>query len=118
VPRSRVASTLENLFTSIRLVSDARDLREVGPETINGQALHHLTASRPIPYAPSSGGTGQYDVFDIWVMDDGTPVLAKTAFSATDAAGNKGSGTTDFEFSKFGGPIEIVAPSVAPSVSP
>ncbi len=113
-PRSAVAATLAALTKAIRLVDDPQDLREVGVETIDGQSLHHLTASGTIPYAPSSGGTGQYDVFDIWVLDDGTPVLAKTAFSATDAAGNKGTGTTDFTFSKFGGPIEIVAPSTGP----
>ena len=113
-PRSAVESTLADLVKAIRLVSDPQDLRVVGPETIDGQALQHLTASRAIPYAPSTGGSGQYDVFDIWVLDDGTPVLAKTAFSATDLAGNKGTGTTEFTFSRFGGPIEIVAPSVAP----
>jgi hypothetical protein len=117
-PRSVVASTLTNLVTSIRLVSDPADLREVGVETIEGRSLHHLTASRTIPYAPAAGGTGQYDVFDIWVQDDGTPVIAKTAFSATATGGTKASGTTDFRFTNVGGPIDIVAPSVAPSAAP
>lgn len=113
-PRSIVEATLANLIKAIRLVDDPQDLRNVGVETIDGQSLHHLTANGTIPYAPSSGGTGQYDIFDMWVLDDGTPVLVKTAFSATDVAGNKATGTTDFKFSKFGGPIEIAAPSVGP----
>ena len=41
---------------------------------------------------------------------DGTLMLAKTAFAATDPNGVAVSGTTNFEFSNVGGPIEIVAP--------
>ena len=109
---------MDNLVNAMRLTTDPADLRYVGLETVEGRQLHHLTSSRPIPYTPANGGTGQYDVFDVWIEEDGTPVLARTAFSATDAAGNKANGTTEFRYSKFGGPIQIVAPAVAPTASP
>ncbi len=110
VPKTAAEAELAGLVQNMRLVTDPRDLLYVGVEEVDGRGLHHLTASRTIPYAPASGGSGQYDVFDIWVEEDGTPVLAKTAFSATDPNGVDVSGTTDFEFSNVGGPIEIVAP--------
>ena len=101
---------MAGLVQNMRLVTDPLDLRYVGVEEVDGRDLHHLTASRTIPYAPAAGGSGQYDVFDIWVEEDGTPVLAMTAFSATDPNGVAVNGTTNFEFSNVGGPIEIVAP--------
>ena len=110
VPRDVAEAEIAGLVQNMRLVTDPLDLRYVGPDDVDGRELHHLTASRAIPYAPGAGGTGQYDVFDIWIEEDGTPVLAKTAFSATDPSGVAVSGTTNFEFSNVGGPIEIVAP--------
>ena len=110
VPKAAAEAELAGLLQNMRLVTDPLDLRYVGVEEVDGRDLHHLTASRTIPYAPAAGGSGQYDVFDIWVEEDGTPVLAKTAFSATDPNGVAVNGTTNFEFSNVGGPIEIVAP--------
>ena len=110
VPRDVAEAEFAGLVQNMRLVTDPLDLSYVGPEVVDGRELHHLTAARPIPYAPGAGGSGQYDEFDIWIEEDGTPVLAKTAFSAMDPAGIAVSGTTNFEFSRFGEPIEIVAP--------
>lgn len=110
VPRDVAEAEVAGLVQNMRLVTDPQDLRYVGPEDVDGRELHHLTASRAIPYAPGAGGTGNYDVFDIWIEEDGTPVLAKTAFSAKDPTGVEVTGTTNFAFSNFGGPIEIVAP--------
>jgi hypothetical protein len=110
---SVVESTVTNLLDSVRLVEDAAALRYVGPDTVDGQALHHFTSTRNITYVPAQGGTGQYDVFDLWVLDDGTPVLVKTTFSVTTGDGSTGTGTTDFRFSKYGGPIDISAPTTS-----
>ncbi len=107
---SLVEGSVANLLASIRLVDDPAALRYVGPDDIDGQAVHRFTATRPIDYEPADGGSGRYDTFDLWVLDDGTPILVKTEFSVSTDAGKTGSGTTDFRFSKFGGPIDIVAP--------
>jgi hypothetical protein len=116
-PRAISKTALDGAIKAIRLIDDPADLTYVGVETIDGRKLHHLTASRTLPYIPSNGGTGRYDAFDIWAEADGTPVLAKTAFSAT-ANSIDVTGTTEFRYSKFGGPIEIATPSVAPSSAP
>ena len=51
---------------------------------------------------------GTYDSFDIWVEEDGTPVLARGKISVVGAYGMEIKGTSELRFSKFGGPIEIV----------
>lgn len=110
VSTSALGATVEQLYKAVRLVDDPQSLRFVGTETIGGMELQHLTAVGTIPYAPASGGTGTYDAFDLWVLEDGTPVIARTEFSATDASGLDASGATDFEFTNFGGPITIEPP--------
>jgi hypothetical protein len=110
-PTVEVAATLDAMSAAIRLVGDPDQLRHVGSEVIDGRELQHLTAAGTIPYAPASGGTGQYDVFDIYVEPDGTPVYVRTAYSAVDGNGFEGTGETDFVFSDFGGPIVIEPPT-------
>lgn len=110
-PTSALGDTIGEMAAAIRLVGAADDLRHVGTEVIDGRELQHLTAARTIPYAPAGGGTGRYDVFDIYVEDDGTPVLVRTAYSAEDANGIQASGSTDFVFSEYGGPIVIEPPA-------
>jgi hypothetical protein len=117
-PRSAVTTTIDNAIKTIRLTSDPAELAHVGLETVDGRQLHHLTGTAKILSNPASGGVGQFDAFDVWVEEDGTPVLAKTSFSASDATGSKITGSTEFHYSKFGGPIPIAAPSVAPSIAP
>ena len=114
-PRSVVAGAIDGLMANIRLVGSAESLRYVGPEAVDGRDLHRLTAVGQIPYLPSTGGTGQYDELDIWIEEDGTPVLIRGTFSAIDTAGNEGTGSTEVAFSQFGGPITIEAPPVEPS---
>lgn len=111
---SLVQSSFDGFFETVRFIDDPADLAYKGIEPIDGRDLHRLTAVTEVPYSPASGGTGRYDRFDIWVEADGTPVLIRSAFSATGSNGEAVTGETDFEFSKFGGPIEIVAPEVGP----
>jgi hypothetical protein len=113
-PRSTVAKTIDDAIKTIRLTSDPAELTYVGPETVDGRQLRHLTGTGKVLFNAASGGVGKYDAFDIWVTDDGTPVLAKTTFSASDATGSQVAGSNEFHYSKVGGPIEIAAPSVAP----
>jgi hypothetical protein len=116
-PRATVGETLDGLTANLRVVKDADELRYVGPETMDGRELHHLTAARPIPYTPSTGGTGEYRELDLWAEADGTPVRIVGTFTATDASGLEGEGTTTFVFSNFGGPIDIEVPPLAPASS-
>jgi hypothetical protein len=108
-PRNGVEKDVSDTIAGMRLIDDPRDLRYVGPETIDARQLQHLTADRKIPYQASNGATGQYDTFDIWITEDGTPVLVKATYSAKQGSISV-KGTTRFGFSKFGGPIKIVAP--------
>jgi hypothetical protein len=116
-PLSALGSTAGDLIKGARLVDDPANLAYVGPETVDGRELHHLKAVGTIPYAPATGGTGAYDTFDIWVEADGTPVSVTATFAATDPSGNEASGTIEYTFSEFGGPIEVVAPEGVPAPS-
>ncbi len=109
-PRRTVDATVAGLLDNIRVVEDPSQLRYVGPETIDGQALHRLAAVGEVPYLPASGGTGRYEALDVWIEEDGTPVLVRGRFTAEDAAGNVGSGSTEIRFSAFGDPVEIEPP--------
>jgi hypothetical protein len=111
-PRAVVADTLTGLLDNLRVVERADDLRYVGLEEVDGRQLHHLTAVGEVPYQPSTGGTGQFTALDVWVEEDGTPVLFRGDFSAIDGAGNEGAGSTEMRFSDFGVPVEIEAPQV------
>ncbi len=108
-PRNGFEKDISDTIEGLRLIDDPADLRYVGLETIEKRELHHLSEARAIPYLASNGATGQYDTFDIWVTSDGTPVLVKATYSAKQGSITV-KGTTQFRFSKFGGPIKIVAP--------
>ena len=84
----------------------------MGLADFEGRQLHHLVAATQIPYTPSTGGTGQFETLDVWVEEDGTPVSIGGDFTAVDGAGNRGQGTSEMRFSRFGEPVEIEAPAV------
>jgi hypothetical protein len=109
-PRSNAEQNLADLIRMLPALRDPTHLRYVGVETIEKQKLQHLTAARPISYVMSIGQTGTFDTFDIWIEDDGTPVLATGNVSAIGPYGVEITGTNELRFSKFGGPIKIVAP--------
>ncbi len=108
-PRNGYEKSVSDIIKAMRLVDDPTALRYVALETIDRRALYHLTANRPIPYVASNGATGQYDTFDVWIAEDGTPVLVKTRYSAKLGTITV-KGTTEYSFAKFGGPITIAAP--------
>jgi hypothetical protein len=111
-PRAAVADSLEGLVDNLRVVEDPNHLRYVGLEEFEGRQLHHLAAATEVPYTPSTGGTGHFTSLDVWMEEDGTPVSIRGDFTAVDAAGNQGHGTSEMRFSKFGEPVEIEAPEV------
>ena len=108
-PRNGLEKDISDMIEGLRLIDDPADLKYVGLETVEKRQLHHLSEARAIPYVASNGATGQYDTFDLWITEDGTPVLVKATYSAK-LGSTSVKGTTQFQFSKFGGPIKIVAP--------
>lgn len=109
VRRSDFEQDIADTVRGLQLIRNPAYLTYVGVETIDKHKLHHLKANRTFTYATGSG-TGTYDKFDVWVKDDGTPVLVKGKISAVGAYGLEIAGTTEMRFSKVGGPIKIVAP--------
>ena len=99
-----------DIARAYRLVRNSAYLRYVGLETIDKRKLHHITAIRDIPFITVTGMTGTYTLLDIWVEEDGTPVLIKGTFTTVVDYGIEISGTSEMRISKFGGPIKIVAP--------
>ena len=109
-PRSAEFDQLFSDPTYFRFTDDPGVLRYVGLETIDGRELHRLTA---VPGAVQYTN-GTYEALDLYVLADGTPVLAKGTYTGKDDLGDVVTGTTSFEFSDFGGPITIEAPSTSP----
>jgi len=108
--RSNFEQSLADIPRALQPVKNPTYLTYVGVDTVDNQKLVHLTALKEFPYISADGQRGTYDSFDIWIEEDGTPVLSKGKISMVGAYGIEISGTSELHFSKFGGPIEIVAP--------
>lgn len=108
--RSNFEQSLADIPRALQPIKNPASLSYVGVETIDKRKLVHLTAAKTFPYISADGQRGTYDAFDIWVEEDGTPVLARGKISMVGAYGTEIKGTSELRFSKFGGPIEIVAP--------
>jgi hypothetical protein len=108
--RTAYTETFMNIAQSLRLVRHPSYLAYVGVETIDKRALQHLTATRDIPYVTDTGDAATLKELDIWVEEDGTPILAKAKVLMIGAYGREINATSEFRFSDFGGPISIVAP--------
>ena len=89
--RSNFEQSIADIAEALQPVRKSTYLGYVGVEPIDKRQLVHLTAVKAFPYIAADGQRGSYDSFDIWIEEDGT-------------------GTSELTFSKFGGPIEIVAP--------
>jgi hypothetical protein len=109
-PRSSAEQNIADIIRTLPAIRDPGHLRYVGVETIDDRRLHHLTSVRTFTYVMNIGQTGTFDTFDIWVEEDGTPVLVKGKVSAIGPYGVEIKGTNELRFSKFGGPITIAAP--------
>jgi hypothetical protein len=109
-PRSGWKQTLDDLVRDLNPARKSSQLRYVGVETIDKLKLHHLTAVGKFPYVMADGQRGTYEKFDVWVKEDGTPVLAKGKISVIGAYGIEVKGTSELRFSKFGGTIKVTAP--------
>ncbi len=109
-PRSNAEQNIADVIRTLPAIRDPAHFRYVGVETIDKRKLQHLTAVRPFTYVMNIGQTGTFDTFDIWIEEDGTPVLASGKVSAIGPYGVEIKGTSEFRFSKFGGPLAIAAP--------
>lgn len=108
--RSNFEQSIADIIPALQPIRNPAYLSYVGVETIDKRKLVHLTALKTFPYIGADGQRGTYDSFDIWVEEDGTPVLTKGKISVVGAYGIEISGTSELRFSKFGGTIKIVAP--------
>ena len=106
--RSNFEQSIADIAEALQPVRKSTYLGYVGVEPIDKRQLVHLTAVKAFPYIAADGQRGTYDSFDIWVEEDGTPVLARGKISMVGAYGMEIKGTSELRFSKFGGPIEIV----------
>jgi hypothetical protein len=109
-PRGAWDQPIADAIKSINPIRDATVLTYVGVETVDKRKLHHLTAARKFQWVMADGQRGTYEKFDIWVEEDGTPVLSKGKISMIGAYGIEIKGTDETRFSKFGGKIKITAP--------
>lgn len=116
-PRSLVAPSLDGLLAAIKPIDDPLELADVGIEDIDGVSLHHLTAVGAVGYQALNGVDGDYNSFDIWTTDSGSPVLVKATFSEFQGV-DQITGSTEIRYSKVGGPITITPPSGAPTLAP
>jgi hypothetical protein len=107
--RSSYEHSISDIFRGLQPIRNPAHLGYVGIETIDKHKLHHLKAVKKFPYV-LNGQSGTYTSFDIWVEEDGTPVLAKGKVSTIGAYGIEIKGTSELRFSKFGGKIKITAP--------
>jgi hypothetical protein len=108
--RSNYEQSIADIARALQPIKNPALLAYVGVETVDKQKLVHLKAAKTFQYISPDGQNGSYDSFDIWVKEDGTPVLAKGKISVVGAYGIEIKGTSELRFSKFGGPLEIVAP--------
>jgi len=110
LPRNaETEQALDEMYRTVRITDDPSVLRYVGPETVEGQELHHLAAAPgQVPYT-----SGTFDALDLYVLADGTPVLVQGVFT-NKAPGVVVVGKTAVKYSDFGGPITIEAPSPTP----
>ena len=94
-------------------------LEYVGPETVDGELLHHLRL--PVAGWPGYADTMVFEIsqapatfsWDVWVEDDGRPRGAHLDAAVTmrvDGRDVAFAMTIDYTFSKFGGRITIQAP--------
>jgi hypothetical protein len=111
-PRSAWQQSILDAIRSLNPIRDPAQLAYVGVETIDKQKLHHLRAVQKFPFVMADGQRGTYEKFDIWVEEDGTPVLAKGKILMIGAYGIEVKGTQEMRFSKFGGKIKITAPKL------
>jgi len=123
--QAALQQAFDPIYKSLRITDDPSVLRYVGLELIDGRELHRLTAVRGVvpytmgPNAPGTYNMAAYDNLDLYVLDDGTPVLAKGTFTGKGSLGELTSGTNTTAFSNVGGPVTIVEPgSSAAAVAP
>ena len=115
--RANSAAAIEVALREIRRTLNAGDLADLGAETLDGQAVHHLTMTAPGAIHDPRNPLIVYDAYELWVLMDGSPVRRKEAVHVS-----KGSLTSTYtsevRYSGFGEPVRIVAPKVPRSPSP
>jgi hypothetical protein len=105
------------LVAALRSIRDG--VTDLGVETRDGGALHHLSITPPPSLAAGLGLTDRSvskvaPTLDVWVEADGTPVEASIAATFDQRIGKRtahGTDRVDLAFSDVGGPVSVTPPT-------
>jgi hypothetical protein len=115
--RLDAAASIDGLLSTIQLIDDPSLLADAGPDTLDGQAVRHLTAIGTIGYRSPDGVDASYDRLDIWTTGAGIPVLVRGSFSGQNGT-NSVVGNVSIRYRDVGEPVTISPPGGAPTPIP
>ena len=115
--RSNAITEIEATLREIRRTLNAGDLADLGAETLDGQAVHHLAMTAPGAIHDPRNPLIVYDAYELWVLPDGSPVRRKEATHVSQGSLTS-TATSEVRYSGFGEPVTIVAPNVPRSPIP
>ena len=115
--RANAAAGIEASLREIRRTLATDDLADLGAETLDGQAVHHLTMTAPGAIHDPVNPLIVFDAYDLWLLTDGSPVRRKEVMRVSQGS-LASTYTSDTRYSGFGDPMTIVAPNVPRSPSP
>jgi hypothetical protein len=113
-PRTMVTPLTGRTILMLSGTDNPAKLEDLGVETVDGRALHHLRVTAPVSWQIGNDITS-FGSFDAWVTDDGTPVLAR---AVNPPEGDWPGSQLEIRISNVGGPVVIRAPDGVPAVTP
>lgn len=115
--RTQMAFAIDAILLEVRRTVNGDDLADLGEETLDGRAVHHLTLTAPVTIHDPVNGEIVFDAFDLWVLADGSPVLRRTESHASKGVMTS-SGISETHYDGFGTAIEIRPPKLPATPEP